>query len=464
MKKVMKQLLLVSIVLCFIFTSACSEQQKANADKNQVLTIIRNVTSEPANMDPTFSDDSAAFEVFRSIMEGLVALDEKAQPQPAIAKEWTVSEDGLVYTFKLRPTKWSNGDPLTAHDFEFAWKRMLDSKNKGRAEYAYQLFYLKNGEKYQQGKAKAEEVGVKATSDDTLVVNLEQPVPYFLSLTSTPAYFPLNKKVVESDPNWAKNADTYVSNGPFKIKTWIHDQKIELVKNENYWDKGKVRLKQINLPFVNSAQTAYQMFLSNQADYIAGNSIPADLTPQLLKEGKAKSIPDTTPYFFIFNMKKKPLNNEKIRRAFSLAIDRKAIVEKVAQGGQKVATGLVPWGIPDPAANKDFTDAHPAYVPETAKAEEAKRLLEEGMKEEGITELPEITFDYNTGELHKKIAETVQQMWKKNLGVDVQLRNSELKVFLDRIDKGDFVIARMGIGADYLDPMSFLDLYLTGGD
>ncbi|PRX42342.1 oligopeptide transport system substrate-binding protein/dipeptide transport system substrate-binding protein [Planifilum fimeticola] len=459
----------ILIAFSLVFTAACggggSDQGKGSEElaEEQVLNVGR-IKSEPPSLDPATATDQMSSTILNQLMEGLTRIDAEGNPHPAVAEKWEVSEDGKEITFHLRKdAKWSNGDPVTAHDFEYAWKRVLDPKMKPPADYAYQLYYLKNGEKYNQGKAKAEDVGVKAVDDHTLKVELEQPAPYFVALTSFYTLFPVNKKVAEENDKWATEADTYVGNGPFKLKTWEHDAKIELVKNEHYWGAKDVKLTQLNFPFIGEAQTGYQQFKSRKLDEGDSIIIPPDLTKKGLESGEIKSQKQPAVYFYMFNVEKKPFNNKKIRRAFALAIDRKSIVENVTQGGQVPATGFVPWGIPDFVAEKDWVETRDDYLPEKAQPEEAKKLLEEGMKEEGFDKLPAVTIDYNTDEGHKKIAEAIQQMWKKNLGVDVKLRNSEWQVYLDKTKAGDFQVGRLGWLPDYIDPMTFMDMWVTGG-
>src|SRR5690606_6314917 len=458
----------ILVAFALVFTAACgggSDQGKGSEElaEEQVLNVGR-VRSEPPSLDPANATDSTSGTVLNQLMEGLTRIDAQGNPHPAVAEKWEVSKDGKEITFHLRKdAKWSNGDPVTAHDFEYAWKRVLDPKRKPPSDYAYQLYYLKNGEKYNQGKAKAEDVGVKAVDDHTLKVELEQPTPYFVSLTSFYTLFPVNKKVAEKNDKWAAEADTYVGNGPFKLKTWEHDAKIELVKNEHYWGAKDVKLTQINFPFIGKEETGYQQFKSGKLDEGDSIIIPPDLVKKGLESGEIKSQKSPAIYFYMLNVEKKPFNNKKIRKAFALAIDRKSIVENVTQGGQVPATGFVPWGIPDFVANKDWVETRDPYLPETAQPEEAKKLLEEGMKEEGYDKLPTVTIDYNTDEGHKKIAEAIQQMWKKNLGVDVKLRNSEWQVYLDKTKSGDFQVGRLGWLPDYIDPMTFLDIWVTGG-
>ncbi|BCU81167.1 peptide ABC transporter substrate-binding protein [Polycladomyces abyssicola] len=448
----------ILMVLSMVLLAACGKGDSNAMAEKQVLNVGY-IVSEPPALDPLKATDDQSGLILRHIMEGLVRVDKNGKVEPGMATNWDVMDGGKKIVFHLRDAKWSNGDPVTAHDFEFAWKRLLDPKNA--AEYAYQLFYLKNGEAYNSGKAKAEDVGVKALDDKTLEVTLEAPVPYFVTLTSFYPFFPVNKKVVEKDPNWGTNAKTYVSNGPFLLKTWVHDKKVEIVKNPNYWNAKRIKLSQINFPFVGEEQTEYQMYVSGSLDI--NRNVPNDLAPKLIKEKKAKVNKDPSMYFYVFNTKKKPFDNVKIRKAFSLAIDREAIVKDVLGQGQTPATGWVPWGIPDFAQNKEWVQTHDPYIQPKANPAEAKKLLQEGMKEAGISKLPEITISYNTNDGHKKIAEAVQQMWKQNLGVNVKLANMEWKVFLDNLTQGNFQVARYGWYPDYIDPMTFIDLWVTGG-
>lgn len=445
------------MVLSMVLLAACGNSASNAMAEKQVFNVGY-IVSEPPALDPLKATDDQSGLILRHIMEGLVQLDENGNPIPGMATKWDVMDGGKKIIFHLRDAKWSNGDPVTAQDFEYEWKRMLDPKNA--AQYAYQLFYLKNGAAYNSGKAKAEDVGVKALDSKTLEVTLESPTPYFISLTSFFALFPVDKKVAEKNPNWGADAKTYVGNGPFLLKTWVHDKNIVVVKNPQYWDAKNVKLAQINFPFIGDSQTEYQMYVSGQLDM--NRNVPPDLAPGLIKDGKAKVIHEPALYYYVFNTKKKPFDNAKIRKAFSLAIDRDAIAKDVLAEGQTPATGWVPWVIRDFSQNKEWVQTHAPYVQPKADPAEAKKLLQEGMKEEGITQLPEITISYNTDAAHKKVAEAIQQMWKKNLGVNVKLDNTEWKVFLNNLTQGNFQVARYGWIPDYMDPMTFLDMWMTG--
>ncbi|QRG68136.1 peptide ABC transporter substrate-binding protein [Brevibacillus choshinensis] len=408
-----------------------------------------NLHSEPPTADPGIAEDSTSGTIVRATFEGLTRTGADSKVHEAAAESYTVSEDGKTYTFKLRDAKWSNGDPVTAKDFEFAWKRALDPKTA--SNYAYQLYYIKNGEKFNKGEAKKEDVGVKAVDDKTLEVTLENPTPFFTELTAFYTYYPVNQKVVEGNEKWAGDAATHVGNGPFKLEGWEHKNKLTLAKNDNYWDKDNVKLDKIEFSMVEDENTELSMFDNGEIDWAGAplSSLPTDAIPALKDSGKMKSQPIAGTYWYKFNTEKAPFNNVKIRKAFAYSIDRQSLIDNVLQTGQLPATGAVP---PSMALNKDgyFKDKD---------LETAKKLLEEGMKEEGITKLPTITLSYNTSEGHKKIAEAIQDQWKKQLGVDVKIENKEWKVYLEDLHQGNYQIGRMGWLGDFNDPINFLELY-----
>jgi oligopeptide transport system substrate-binding protein len=431
-------------------TSADNQQGNTAAEENQGPKVLRmNFHSEPPTADPALAEDSTSGALLRATFDGLTRIGEDGKPHESVAEKIDISEDGLTYTFHLRDSKWNNGDAVTAKDFEFAWKRALDPKLG--STYAYQLYYVKNAEKYNMGKAKAEEVGVKAIDDKTLEVKLENPTPFFLELTAFYTYYPVNQKVVEADPKWAAEAKTHVANGPFKMETWEHKSKIVLVKNENYWDKDAVKLDKIDFSMVEDENTELSMFDNGDLDWAGAplSALPIDAIPALKESGKMETRAIAGTYMYKFNTEKPPFNNAKIRKAFTYAIDRKTIIDNVTQANQEPAMGLVP---PTMAVSSSpyFKDAD---------VETAKKLLEEGMKEAGITKLPTLTLSYNTSEGHKKIAEAIQDQWKKAFGVDVKLENKEWKVYLDDLHQGNFQIGRSSWTGDFNDPVNFLELF-----
>ncbi|MGE5704580.1 MAG: peptide ABC transporter substrate-binding protein [Clostridia bacterium] len=421
--------------------------EPAKSTEPQVLKI--NLHSEPPTADTGLAEDSTSGTVVRSTFDGLTRTGEDGKPLNSAAENVEVSPDLKTYKFTIREAKWSNGDPVTAHDFEYAWKRVLDPKTA--SNYAYQLYYIKNGEKANKGEAGLDQVGVKALDDKTLEVTLENPTPYFLELTSFYTYYPVNKKVVSADPKWATEAKTHVGNGPFKMESWEHKSKMVLVKNENYWDKDVVKLDKIEFSMVEDENTELSMFDNGEIDWAGApfSSLPTDAMPALKEAGKMTIQPIAGTYWYKFNTEKAPFNNVKIRKAFAYAFDRQSIIDNITQANQQPAMGAVP---PSMALNKD------GYF-KNNDLETAKTLLAEGMKELGITKLPPITLSFNTSEGHKKIAEAIQDQWKKNLGVEVKLENQEWKVYIESLHAGNFQIGRMGWLGDFNDPINFLELY-----
>ncbi|MCZ0875048.1 peptide ABC transporter substrate-binding protein [Peribacillus sp. AS_2] len=434
-----------------------NEKEGGSGDSSGLKVLNVNNSSEPGSLHPANAQGTHESWILEHTFEGLTKKTEEGKIVPGSAESWEISEDGLTWTFKLKDgLKWSNGDPLTANDFEYAWKYAL--KPETAADYAYQLYYLKGGEAYNSKKGKEEDVGVKATDEHTLVVTLEQPTPYFLDLTSFYTFYPINKKVQEENPKWALDAKTHVSNGPFKLTEWKHKESLKIEKNENYYDKDKIKLDAVNFALIEDENTAWQMYQSGELDL--AYPLPVDIQGQMVNsdDKEFKMGKELAVYYYNFNTEVKPFNNAKVRKALSMAIERQKITENVAQGGQKPAFGVVPPGIPD--ASGDFQENTGNLFKEDVK--EAKKLLKEGLAEEGMKELPEFSILYNTLDSHKKIAEAVQGMWRDNLGVEVTLENAEFQVKLDREKAGDFEISRAGWVGDYVDPMTFM-LWETDG-
>ncbi|WP_232699947.1 peptide ABC transporter substrate-binding protein [Brevibacillus daliensis] len=418
--------------------------------------ISINLKSEPPTADPGLADDSASSTILRATFDGLMRPGLDGKLANSVAKDYKMSEDGKTYTFTLRESKWSNGEPVTAKDFEYAWKRVLTPKLG--ASYAYQLYYLKNAEAYNKGQAKVEDVGVKALDEHTLEVTLENPTPFFLELTAFYTLFPVNEKLVSSNKEWANEAATHVGNGPFKMTEWKHKSSIILEKNENYWDAENVKVNKINMNMIDDESTELSMFEQGELNWAGQptSMIPTDAIKPKMDSGEANTQAKAGIYWYKFNTEKAPFNNAKIRKAFAYAIDRQTIVDNITQSGQIPAMSVLP---PTMELNKGglFKDYD---------AETAKKLLEEGMKEEGLTKLPPIELSFNTAEKHKKIAETIQDQWKKVLGANVTLVNKEWKVYVEDMHSGNYQVGRMGWNADYNDPISFLDIYKdkTGGN
>ncbi|MGZ7443672.1 peptide ABC transporter substrate-binding protein [Paenibacillus sp. TH7-28] len=441
--------------------SGDSGEEKLAADQ----TLKINLSAEPPTFDPAQAQDSQSNTVLKTMYEGLTRQDDSGQSVPGVAEKWDI--DGTKYTFHLRKdAKWSNGDPVTANDFVFAWERVLSPKTSPAAPYAYQLYYLKNGKEYNEGKVTDfSQVGVKAVDDYTLEVELTAPTPYFLGLTSFYTFYPVHQSV-KDDPKWAVDQSKMIVNGAFTLTNWVKGQTIEVTKNENYWDKDNIKLSKITMSLVNSSTTELASYQNGELDRAGhpNGEIPTDQIPilrdQLKDELEIKGIAST--YYYEFNVTAEPFDNVNIRKAFAMAIDRQAIVDNVTLGGQLPAFGYVPPGIKGKTFEVEYRNEHKDdYF--TENVEEAKKLLEQGMKEKGYTKLPEITLIYNSSDAHKKVALAVADMWKKNLGVDVKTQNQEWAVFIENRQNLNYQVARAGWTADYNDPMTFLDMWVTDG-
>ncbi len=448
------------MLLVSLFISGCGQAKPAVSDE-QVLNL--NNREEPGALHPQKAQGSHDSWILDHVFEGLTKKDASGKIVPGMAEKWDISADGTVYTFKIRnDAKWSNGDPVTAADFEYAWKFGLNPATA--SDYAFILYYLKGGEAYNSSEetdpAKLKEledaVGVQAIDDKTLKVTLEAPVPFIEEVLSFYTYYPINKKVQEENAEWFTDASSYVSNGPFKLTEWNQKENLVIKKNDNYYDKNKVKLSTINFAIIDSLDTTYQMYQTGDMDMVI--DIPQDVIASLNEANNPEYIigNELATYYYKINTTVKPFNNVKVRKALSMGIDRESIVKNVTQGGQRPAFGYVPPGIPD--IKGDFQQNAGDYFKEDYT--EAKKLLSEGLKEEGMDSL-NFTIIYNTSEGHKKIAEAIQEMWRKNLGVEVTLENMEFQVKIDREHKLDYQVSRNGWIGDYIDPMTFLDMYIT---
>ncbi|RNB79098.1 peptide ABC transporter substrate-binding protein [Brevibacillus nitrificans] len=423
---------------------SASQSDQANAEPQ----ILRMNAAEPETLDSGMSNDVISGAFIRSLYDSLVRLDKDGKPVNSVASDIKVSDDKKVYTFTLRDSKWSNGDLVTAKDFAFAWMRVLDPKTASGSAYKY--YPIKNARAFFQGNAKAEDVGIKVIDDKTLEVTLENPTPYFLTLATF--YYPVNQKVVEGNADWAKKPETIVTNGPFKLSVWEHKNKIELVKNDQYWEKDVVKLDKIDFSMIEDTNTELEMFNNDDLDWAGApiSGLPADAIGPLHEEGKLQTMERATNYYLLFQTEKAPFTNEKIRKAFSYAINRKDIADNIGQAGQTPLMGFVPLSA---SLKKE------GYFKDN-DTQTAKQLLADGIKELGLTKLPEITYLYNTSDLNKKIAEALQAQWKRVLGVDVKLVNKELKVMFDDQEQGNYMISRSGWTGDYNDSVNFLELLM----
>ena len=420
--------------------------------------IVFNLAVEPQTIDPVRNNAVDGSNVIFNLFDGLVRIGFDDAPEPGCAERGEVSEDGMTWTFHLRKgLKWSDGKPLTAEDFRYGLLRLLDARNA--SPNAYMAYFLKNGEAFFNGKAKAEEVGLVAVDDVTFRIDLEYQTPLMLDYLSYHIFFPARADVVEQDPRGWSASGSFPCNGPFMITEWKHNSELTLTKNPNYWDADNVKIDKVRMVMITDSNTALAAFKAGKIDLL--DRIPPQMTPQLIQSGEAKVAPALGTAFCVFNVARAPFDNPKVRRAFALAIDRTAMVEKVAMGGQKPAVAFIPYGIPGVGADKDFRAEGGTFLPERADPEAAKKLLAEAGYPDGKG-FPKVTYKYNLSSTNKAIAEALQAMWKQNLGVEVELANEEWKVFLNTREQGDFQIARHAYVTIFFDAGSLLEGWVTG--
>lgn len=414
--------------------------------------------AEPPDLDPHVVTGVPEFHIMDALFEGLVDIDPQTRaPAPGAAASWEISPDGRVYTFHLQPTgKWSDGKPLTAGDCVRSYERIINPQLA--SEYAY-LFEIVEGAKAYNTGASTDfaTVGIKARDDLTLEIRLVHPVPYFLSLLTYKCWDPVPVHVIERfgglrqrGTAWTREGNL-VGNGPFRLTSWKQNQVIVVERNPNYWDAPTVALQAIHFHPVDSLDTEERMFRSGQLHLT--NEVPPAKLPgyRAMADSPLRIDPMFGTYFYRFNVTRPPFNDARVRRALALAIDRTAIVEKITRGGQRAAGSFVPPGTGgfEPAALIHFDPA------------KARALLAEAGYPGGAG-FPSAEVLFNTSEMHRAIAEAIQQMWKQELGIDVGLYNQEWKVYLDSLTNLDFAIARSGWVSVYDDANQYLEIMTTG--
>lgn len=420
-----------------------------------------NIASEPQSIDPALNSAVDGAIMISHLFESLIRWDNdgngNAVLKPGIAESWDVSDDGLTWTFHLRDAKWSDGKPVVAEDFVYAWNRLVNPDTG--ADYEYMLDMVKG---YEEKK-----LDISAPDEKTFVVNLSVKCPYFEEICAFPAVMPVRKDAVEGTENWTNSPDSLISNGPYVLKEWKHNQVIEMEKNPEYYDADSVKAEKLAFHLQDDQNAIYASYRSGDLDFI--NSVPQEEVQKLLDTKELKVLPQVGTYYVVFNTEKEPFNDARVRKAFSLVIDRDFIVKQVSGKGEEPASGYVPSGVydVDGAEGDDFRtkggDYYSIKVDDYEKnVKEAKKLMEEAGYKDGQG-FPQVEYLYNTSEGHKAIAEALQNMWQEKLGVQVTLQNQDWNVFLTERKQGNFNIARSGWIADYNDPMSFIDMWMTGG-
>lgn len=446
-----------SLVALGLALTACgSNSSKSGLADKQVLNW--SYASELPSMDLSTATDTISFDQLNSTMEGIYRIGKNSKVEPGLATKTEVSKDGLTYTFTLRKNdKWSNGDPVTAQDFVYSWRRTVDPKTG--SQYAYLFDGIANANDIIAGKKAVDTLGIKAEGKYKLVVTLEKKLPYFKLLMGFPVFFPQNQNVVEKyGKKYGTAAKYLVYNGPFKMEGWSGSNlSWKLVKNKNYWDKKYVKLSQINFSVNKSTTTSYNLYQSKKLDY---TPLSTEQAKQLKGKDGYQVLKEARTNYLEFNETNKVFANKKIRQALSYAVNRQVLADKVLGAGTLPSLGIVSR---DLAFNKgkDFAVAAKTTAGVTYNKAKAQKLLKEGLAEVGQSKLSFTLLGDDT-DVSKQVTESLQSQIQQTLpDVDVSVSNVPFKTRLQRSEDGDFDVVVSAWGADFADPISFLDLFTS---
>ncbi|MBO1627711.1 peptide ABC transporter substrate-binding protein [Bacillus arachidis] len=426
---------------------------KDKAPDKQILNLATG--TEIRTMDTARATDTDSGQVMRNVFEGLYNLGEGNKPVPGVAKSHEVSPDKTKYTFHLRNSKWSNGTPVTANDFVFAWQRAVDPATA--SEYAFLFFDIKNAKKINNKELPADQLGVKAINDHTFEVELERPVPYFISLTAFPTFLPINEEFFKSQGNkYALEDNNLIYNGAFTLSDWKHEQSFKFKKNTNYWDKNNVKLEEINFNIVKDHSTAVNLYESKQIDRL---TLTSDLVDKYRKDSNFKERPDVGVQFVRMNQKNKTLQNINVRQAIDKSIDKKEFVNILLNDGSLPAYSLVPKNFAKGPNGKDFREENGNLTKENTK--DAQKSWKQAKQELGSDKIS-IELLTSDNDLSKKTGEYLKEQLEKNLeGLTVSIKPQPRKQQVTLLLQGNYDIAIDGWSPDFADPITFLELFTT---
>ncbi|HEX4502430.1 MAG TPA: peptide ABC transporter substrate-binding protein [Scandinavium sp.] len=444
-----------SVCFALVLSGVSSQSFAADVPQGTVLAqqqvLVRHIKDEPASLDPAKAVGLPEIQVIRDLFEGLVNQDSKGNIIPGVATKWQTN-DNRVWTFTLRDdAKWSDGTPVTAQDFVYSWRRLVDPKTTSPFASFAALAGMANAQDIIDGKATPDKLGVTAVDAKTLRVQLDKPLPWFVNLTANFSLYPVQKANVDSDPNWTRPGKL-IGNGAYVLKDRVVNEKLVVVPNTNYWDNAKTVIKQVTFVPINQESNATKRYQAGDIDIT--ESFPKTQYKQLLKQipGQVYTPPQLGTYYYAFNTQKGPTADARVRLALSLSIDRRIMADKVLGTGEKPAWRFTPdvtAGFkPQPSAEEKMSQ-------EELNAQAKTLLAAAGY---GPNRPLKLTLLYNTSENHQKIAIAVASMWKKNLGVDVKLQNQEWKTYIDSRNTGNFDVIRASWVGDYNEPSTFLSL------
>ncbi|WP_281975280.1 peptide ABC transporter substrate-binding protein [Halobacillus litoralis] len=467
MKKT-KWYLLSFTLLMSMLLAACSgaeettkeEGESSSADNSSTQELHLTEGAEIPTMDSSLTIDAIASQWLGSTKDGLYRLGKDGKTEPGIAKDQKVSEDGLVWTFQLREDAvWSNGDPVTAHDFVYAWQRTIDPDTG--SEYGPYMMngVIKNAEAVSQGEKELDALGVKAVDDFTFEVTLERPTPYFQSMTAFGTFLPMNQKFVEEKgEKYAMEADALLSNGPFIMTEWDHGEGWTVEKNDDYWDADKVKLEKITVNVVKDTASAVNLYETNEVDV---TNLSSEFVDKYRTNEEFKTEEEPTVFFLKMNQENEILSNLHARKAIQMVVDRQSMVDVILNNGSIPAGGYMPANfVNHPETGEDFRDINGSLVTDSvAKAQEHWKKA----KEELGIETAELRYLGGDTEVAQNLDAFIKDQLEQLEGLSIKVESVPFKVRLERDSNMDYDIENYGWGPDYIDPNTFLNLWVTDG-
>ncbi|PWD88251.1 ABC transporter substrate-binding protein [Ignatzschineria cameli] len=451
-----KSLLASALIATMAISGAVGAEVPEGTKLHKEQKLIRNNGAEPQSLDPHKIEGVPEANLARDQFEGLVNIDLNGEIRPGVAESWE-NDDYRVWRFNLRKdAKWSNGDPVTAEDFVYSWKRLVDPNTASPYASYLQYAHVENVDDIVNGKADPDTLGVRALDDHTFEITLSEPIPYIDKLVGHTSTVPVHRATVEKYGNQWTAPGNFVSNGAYKLKDWVVNERIVLQRNDQYWDNDKTVIDEVTFLAIPSEVTDVNRYRSGEVD-MTNNAIPVDLFSRLQRDipDEVKISPSLCTYYYEINNEQAPFDDARVRAAVKLALDRDIIANKVMGQGQTPAFGFTP------PSTVDMEAIEPEWFQLTQKErnEKAKQLLADAGYGPGNP--LSFTLLYNTSEAHRKVAIAAASILKQNAGIEVKLENQEWKTFLDSRHQGNYEVARAGWCADYNEPSSFLNIMLS---
>jgi oligopeptide transport system substrate-binding protein len=434
------------MLIASTFLSSCQSFSKKNARDRQELHT--SLSSFPPSLDPRIGSDVISECFMQMLFTGLTYLDEKNQIQLAIADKVVLSENQKIYVFTLKKTRWSDGTPLTAFDFERGWKQQLNPDFPSPS--AHLLYLIKGAREAKAGKSSLDSIGVRALDETTLSVELEMTTPYFLEVLAFHAFYPIPPALTYPDRT---GYSSFVSCGPFKLQKYQADRLIVLEKNQHYWDADRVRLQCLHFHVIDNPNTALLLFEKGELDWLGAplSELPTEAISTLKQQQLLQIAPVSGLKMLLFNTEKIPFNNANIRKALSIAIDRQSIIDNIVQLNNNPAFGLIP-----PVQKQQW---YPLF--HDRDLAQARKLFNKGLEELNmkVDDLPGLVISFNNSPFWNQVIQAIQQQWINAFNLPCQIEHFEWKVHLNKIEKGDFQIVRYGWACQYNDPENFFELF-----